>query len=179
MNCNSGPKSDKLFYVELLRDLKTALKPRGLLLSGAVSSSKKVIDLAYQVPLISEYLDWIDVMTYDYHGHWEGQTGHVAPLCHCSSHEDRLLDVESSLRYWIEKGAPTDKLILGIPAYGQSFTLSENALKLAEESPELFPLKTYGPGRAGKFTKVPGFLSYYEVCISSVIWRRDLWCHRE
>lgn len=113
-------------------------------------------------------------MSYDYHGHWEGQTGHVAPLYHCSAHEDRYLNVESTLKYWIEQGAPTEKLILGIPAYGQSFTLSENALTLAGGNSEIFPLKTSGPGRAGKFTKVPGFLSYYEVGIIAL---QALWYH--
>lgn len=34
----------------------------------------------YDVPTLSEHLDWIAVMTYDYHGHWDKQTGHVAPL---------------------------------------------------------------------------------------------------
>lgn len=29
---------------------------------------------------MSEYLDWISVMTYDYHGQWDKITGHVAPL---------------------------------------------------------------------------------------------------
>ncbi|KAL2745938.1 putative chitinase 10 isoform X1 [Vespula maculifrons] len=164
VNCSSGPKSDKLAYIHLLRDLKTALKPRQLLLSAAVSSSKKVIDLAYQVPLLSEYLDWIDVMSYDYHGYWEGQTGHVAPLYHCSANKDQYLNVKSSLKYWIEKGASSEKLILGIPAYGQSFTLSKDALPLTGRGSNFFPLKSSGPGQAGKFTKVPGFLSYYEIC---------------
>lgn len=29
---------------------------------------------------MSEKLDWISVMTYDYHGQWDKQTGHVAPM---------------------------------------------------------------------------------------------------
>ena len=32
------------------------------------------------MPVLSEYLDWIGVMTYDYHGQWDKKTGHVAPL---------------------------------------------------------------------------------------------------
>ena len=34
----------------------------------------------YDVPTLSEHFDWIAVMTYDFHGHWDKQTGHVAPL---------------------------------------------------------------------------------------------------
>jgi len=36
--------------------------------------------LAYDVPVLSQYLDWIGVMTYDYHGQWDKKTGHVAPM---------------------------------------------------------------------------------------------------
>ena len=37
------------------------------------------MDVGYDVPAISQYLDWINVMTYDYHGQWDKKTGHVAP----------------------------------------------------------------------------------------------------
>ncbi len=45
-----------------------------------MSPSKLVIDAGYDVPVLSKYLDIINVMTYDYHGHWDKKTGHVAPL---------------------------------------------------------------------------------------------------
>lgn len=32
------------------------------------------------MPVLGQYLDWISLMAYDYHGHWDGRTGHVAPL---------------------------------------------------------------------------------------------------
>lgn len=36
--------------------------------------------VGYDVPTLSENLDWIAVMTYDYHGQWDKITGHVAPM---------------------------------------------------------------------------------------------------
>lgn len=36
--------------------------------------------LGYDVPLLSKTLDWISVMTYDYHGQWDKKTGHVSPM---------------------------------------------------------------------------------------------------
>ena len=44
-----------------------------------MSPSKTIMDVGYDVPAISQYLDWINVMTYDYHGQWDKKTGHVAP----------------------------------------------------------------------------------------------------
>jgi chitinase len=35
---------------------------------------------SYDVPEISKYLDFINVMTYDFHGQWERQVGHNSPL---------------------------------------------------------------------------------------------------
>ncbi len=43
-------------------------------------SEQKIIDVGYDVPSIARDLDWIAVMTYDYHGHWDKKTGHVAPF---------------------------------------------------------------------------------------------------
>ena len=34
----------------------------------------------YDVPALNRYLDWIAVMTYDFHGQWDKKTGHVAPM---------------------------------------------------------------------------------------------------
>lgn len=63
-----------------MRELKEAFRPTGYLLSAAVSPSKLVIDAGYDVPALAESLDWVAVMTYDFHGQWDKQTGHVAPL---------------------------------------------------------------------------------------------------
>lgn len=43
----------------------------------------------YDVPVLSQYLDWIAVMTYDYHGQWDKKTGHVAPM-YAHSQDDNL-----------------------------------------------------------------------------------------
>lgn len=32
------------------------------------------------MPLLSNKLDWVSVMAYDYHGQWDEVTGHVAPM---------------------------------------------------------------------------------------------------
>lgn len=61
-----------------------------------------------------------------------------------------------SIHYWIEQGAPPSKLVMGMPLYGQSFTLADPAERGLNA-------KTYGPGEAGEFTRAGGFLAFYEV----------------
>lgn len=63
-----------------MKELSQVFKPKGLLLSTAVSPSRKIINEGYDVSEISKYFDWISVMTYDFHGQWDKKTGHVAPL---------------------------------------------------------------------------------------------------
>jgi chitinase len=82
VDCKEEHRSDKEGYAAWVRELSEVFKPKGLLLSAAVSPSKKVIDYAYDVPSIARDLDWISVMTYDYHGHWDKKTGHVSPMYH-------------------------------------------------------------------------------------------------
>lgn len=60
--------------------MSKALKPRGWLLSAAVSAYYTAIDGGYDVPTMAEYLDCIAVMAYDFHGSWNTKTGPNAPL---------------------------------------------------------------------------------------------------
>jgi chitinase len=56
-----------------------------------------------------------------------------------------------------KNGAPKEKLIMGMPMYGQSFTLassSNNGLNAAAT----------GAGNAGPFTRQAGMLAYNEIC---------------
>ena len=80
VECKAERASDKQAFSLWVKELKEAFKPYGLLLSAAVSPSKKVIDMGYDVPSVSRDLDWVAVMTYDYHGHWDKKTGHVSPF---------------------------------------------------------------------------------------------------
>lgn len=156
MDCNAGPASDKQGFAALVSELRTEFTPRGWLLSSAVSPSKTVIDNAYDVPSLSRDFDWIGVMTYDYHGHWDKKTGHVAPLSVHSEADVVYFNTNYTLNYWIKLGADPAKLILGVPLYGQSFTL-ENPNNNGLNAP------AKGTGQAGEFTRQAGFLAYYEV----------------
>lgn len=48
--------------------------------------------LGYDVPVLSKNLDWISVMTYDYHGQWDKKTGHVAPMYTKEDDDDKTFN---------------------------------------------------------------------------------------
>ncbi|CAG9856716.1 unnamed protein product [Phyllotreta striolata] len=157
VDCNRGPSTDRAGFAKLVEELSEALAPKGLLLSAAVSSSRKVVDAGYDVPTLSKYLDWIGVMAYDYHGQWDGITGHVAPMHRHPEDVDDEFNMNFTVHYWLGKGADRSKLVLGMPMYAQSFTLSDPAAHGLNAA-------TSGGGEAGVATRSRGFLAYYEVC---------------
>lgn len=97
-------------------------------------------------------------MAYDFHGKWERETGHNAPLFAPSSDSEwrKQLCVDNAASMWVRMGAPKDKLIIGMATYGRTFTLT-NSNNLRVNSP------ASGGGKAGEYTKEGGFLAYYEV----------------
>ena len=52
----------------------------GLLLTAALGAAQSTIKIGYDIEGISKYLDYLHIMCYDYHGSWDTQTGHNAPL---------------------------------------------------------------------------------------------------
>ena len=70
-----GDPTDKEHDIALLRELHQAFQPHGFILTTAVSAGKTVIDRAYDVPEMNKYIDFINLMTYDFHGGWENKTG--------------------------------------------------------------------------------------------------------
>lgn len=95
-------------FAQLVRELSEAFEPNEWLLSATVSADQKAVDAGYDVPQLNRYLNWISLMTYDYHGSFDGQTGHLAPI---SSSDNK--NIETTVEYWIKKGAAPGKLVLG------------------------------------------------------------------
>lgn len=167
-DCRNGPDSDRPNFTRFIEELARELRSEDLLLGISVSGYKEVIVKAYDIAALSESVDFMTVMTYDYHGAWEKQTGHISPLRSRPNEKYPQYTTESTLNLLIKQGAKRNKLIVGIPFYGQSFTLDD-------EDSHGFGAPTKGPGRVGEFTKQPGMLAYYEICdnIRSKSWRSE------
>ncbi|XP_069116473.1 chitinase-3-like protein 1 [Argopecten irradians] len=143
------------------RDARMTRRPR-LLLTVAVGAAKKVIDASYEVPTITRYVDFINLMSYDLHGSWVMETGHHSLLYgreYTSEHaEDVYLDIDWAARYWNLLGAPKEQINIGLSFYGRGFTLKDS-------NDNGFGAKTKGPNRPGPFTKESGYAAYYEICM--------------
>ncbi|KAJ8305098.1 hypothetical protein KUTeg_017350, partial [Tegillarca granosa] len=159
-----GQASDKVNFGILCKELRAAYEDESLrtgndrlLVTAAVAAGKGYIDPGYDVPVMSQNLDFISLMTYDLHGAWESVTGHQSPLFSRSSESatGKQLNIEWSANYWVTLGASKSKLNIGLATYGRGFTLS-NTTQYGIGAP------ASGPSVAGTFTREAGFLSYYE-----------------
>ena len=83
------------------------LKPRGLLFSAALSPSKMIVEGAYDFPAVLPHFDFLNVMTYDYHGWFPDHefTGHNAPLYRREEedHEGHPGKALDTIRYYVMK----------------------------------------------------------------------------
>ena len=88
-----------------------------------------------------------------------GKTGHHSPLYDDSKDGHSDYNVNSVMSYYSRLGAPKEKLIVGIPFYGQSFSTKGGATQ--------YGAATSGPGEEGQYTQQRGMLAFYEICRSS------------
>lgn len=118
---------------------------------------KNLATTAFDGVALGRAVDFVSVPTYDFHGSWERVTGHTAPL-QGSGQSD---SVQASMNYWIRQGIPVSKLIVGIPFYGQSFTLAAPATTRDQAA---IGVKARGAGLPGPYTQQAGMLAYHEIC---------------
>ncbi|NWQ43403.1 fibronectin type III domain-containing protein [Bacillus sp. EB106-08-02-XG196] len=80
-----------------------------------------------ELNLIHQYVDYIQLMTYDIHGSWDGITGMNAPLYRDpESGFSWEWSVQDTSRLFLNQGVPANKLIMGIPFYGRAYNQVTN-----------------------------------------------------
>ncbi|XP_067121732.1 chitinase-3-like protein 2 isoform X2 [Centruroides vittatus] len=149
---SGSPAMDRINFVKFLREFNYASGHK-YLLSVAVAAPKTIIDVSYDVPKIARYVDFVNLMSYDYHDYSQYLpfTGHNSPLFRRSIERGYFatLNTAWSAQYWLEKGLPRSKLLVGIPTYTHSY-------KLAVPYMHGFDAPAVGTGL--------GELTYPEVC---------------
>ncbi len=126
-------------------------------MAAGLSGYKAIAEEAYEVSKIAGYLDFANVMAYDYHGYWDGKTGHHSPLTGVPGDKYPSYNAEDILNYYVSKGFAKSQLNLGIPFYGQSYTLASKTAHGLEAT-------SSGPGAPGRYSGQHGMLTYYEIC---------------
>ncbi|CDW58146.1 CBM 14 and Glyco hydro 18 domain containing prote in [Trichuris trichiura] len=138
---------------------KTRGRRPQLILTAAVAASQDKIEKGYDVPALARYVDFVNVMTYDFHGSWEKRTGINSPLFagNHRSYSEATMSTSSAVNFWVAKGMPREKIIVGLPTYGRGWTLL---------NPSDFSVgsKAIDASLPLNYTRAPGVIAFYESC---------------
>lgn len=72
-----------------------------------------------EMNLVHQYLDHINLMTYDFRGAWTEETGHHTNLFGSGCNE---ISSDEAVRAFLDAGVPPEKIVLGAAFYGRSWT---------------------------------------------------------
>ncbi len=132
---NHNLPEDKENFTLLLQKLRELLDIQSnsdgkeyLLTIASTASSIYINNI--EVELIHEYLDWINIMTYDFHGPWGGETNAVtnfhSPLYNVENDPspepvNTMFNLDASIQLYLELGVPSEKINVGLAFYGRGF----------------------------------------------------------
>lgn len=120
---------DSRNFTLLLQRMRQRLDAQGVKegkryeLSIAGGANKTYAD-ATPLDQIAPALDYVQIMTYDFGGPWEKVTGFNAPLYAASG---QGWSVSQAVEYYLGKGVPANKLVMGVPFYGYEFRKTQPA----------------------------------------------------
>ncbi|MET7863156.1 glycoside hydrolase family 18 protein [Micromonospora taraxaci] len=120
---------DRENFTKLLAEFRRQLDAHGRTtrthqpLTAFLPASPATMDAGYEGRKIFKYLDFATVQGYDFHGGWDAKANQQSALrVPAGAPDNPDFSVEVAVDGWIARGAPRDKLVLGIPYYGRGWT---------------------------------------------------------
>jgi chitinase len=115
---NINRPEDKQNYTLLLKELREELDEQ-----EAIDNKEYELTIAspagpatmanFELAEISQYIDFFNLMAYDYHGTWSKTTNHNAPL-YAKPGE---LSIDSTVQAYLNAGVAPEDIVLGVPLY--------------------------------------------------------------
>ncbi len=124
-----GLPEDKVNFTLLLAEFRRQLDEQGApigrhyLLTIAAPAPEHIYS-NLELDQIHPYLNWINIMAYDFHGGWNTVTNHGSPLFTPSNDPDPSSaddNADAVIQAYIEAGVPADKIVIGVPFYGRGW----------------------------------------------------------
>nr|BAF02568.1 chitinase [uncultured bacterium] len=124
----NGSPDDTANFTLLLYELRLQLDALGetngehyLLTIAAPVGPGSIRNL--DLPGIAVAVDWINLMTYDFHGTWDATTNFNAPLFRTvNDPADAALNADAAVQTYLIEGVPAAKLVMGVPFYGRGWS---------------------------------------------------------
>ncbi|XP_030746545.1 chitotriosidase-1-like [Sitophilus oryzae] len=101
---DGGKSRDRDNYAQLVKELREEFERESektgrqrLLLTMAVPAGIEYINKGYDVPKLTKYLDWMNILSYDYHSAFEPAVNHHAPLFALEEDNEYNYDTELNI----------------------------------------------------------------------------------
>lgn len=121
---NTRRPEDRENFTLLLKELRSVFDSaqtrlgRSLILTVATGANRPQVE-ALDTAGFARHIDFMNLMTYDFHGSWNPAPGDNSSLA----------DTEASVRLHLERGFPAHKLVVGTPLYAHQWLREGRAWK--------------------------------------------------
>jgi len=124
----------------------------------------------YEMPKLAEMLDFINVMTYDFHTAGSKIAHYNSPLAATRADPTPQYNIEESIKAFVGAGVPRDKLVVGVPFYGHGF-----AGVSAKDHGRLQTVEGVANDSGGVRPKWVGGIRYYQIADAIAEGYRRYW----
>ncbi|DBA80070.1 TPA: hypothetical protein ACH3X2_007559 [Trebouxia sp. C0005] len=146
-------------FASLLQEMRAAMGT-SMLLTVALRATPSP-QLHYQLDQIVQFVDWINLMSYDYHGGSFGSAevvaNHNAPILDCHAPTPNF-DISGAVDAFLAAKVPANKIMLGLANYGRTFLLTEDG-----DEPGVVTANGAPHATQDTCTYSDGVLAYYEI----------------
>ncbi|KAJ4291351.1 Chitinase 4 [Collariella sp. IMI 366227] len=131
----STPQGQASDFVHLLAEVRSALDHHA---STVSPSNTPHFELTVACPAgaqnynnldirgMDTYLDFWNLMAYDYAGSWDSVAGHQANLYPCASQPACTpFSTDAAVQHYVAQGVAPGKIVMGMPLYGRAFQGTE------------------------------------------------------
>lgn len=119
----------------------------------------------FNVPALINNVDFVNLATFDFTTPERNphEADYTAPIYAPTLEGNRLphYNIDYQIEHWTSQRFPKTKINVGIATYGRAWKMTKDS---KDEGYPIIPA-TAGPADAGVQTKVPGLLSWPEICL--------------
>lgn len=112
--------NDKETFTLLIQELRRQIDACGeeKTLSVAVGALRSCV-ADTDMKEVQKYLDYVQLMTYDFHGVFTPTTGHHANLYDDTVIDEEKISADQTVKMYAEAGVPIEKMVMGAAFYGR------------------------------------------------------------
>ncbi|XP_052070740.1 acidic mammalian chitinase-like isoform X4 [Mytilus californianus] len=159
-----GSPGNKAKFTDLIKSIRqlfdldaNTMSRRPLIISARVSPFEVDATSRYDVASLSQYLNFVNLASFNFNRDYKYNIVHGSALDADKSNSfTNNLNVKTSINVWLKAGLPRNKLVVGIPAYGNTYEALPGA--------HMIGATAFGLGKEGQWSRQEGKLAYYEVC---------------